>query len=85
MKAKFNTPVSNLTATERLRLAAKREQHRTTLEANREFRYGQVLAVRALQASGVSAPEALKRVGISRAGFCDWGLKLSAKFKAEEL
>jgi hypothetical protein len=85
MKAKFNTPVTNFSDAERLRLAAKRENRRAAMQANRELRFGQVLAVRALRASGVSTPDALRKVGISRSGYCDWGLKLGATFKAEEL
>jgi len=85
LKAKFNTPVTNLTNAERLRLAARREARRAATEAHREFRFGQVLAVRALKASGVSTPEAFKQIGISRSGFCDWGIKLDATFRAEEL
>jgi len=85
LKAKFNTPVTNLSNTERLRLAAKREARRAATEVHREFRFGQVLAVRALKASGVSTPVAFKQIQISRSGFCDWGIKLDATFRAEEL
>lgn len=85
MKAKFNLPATNLSDTERLRLAAKRENRRAMMQANQEFRFGQVLAVRAIKESGVSTVAALKAVGISRSGYCDWGIKLDANFRAEEL
>jgi len=85
LKAKFNTPATNLSDTERLRLAAKRENRRAMMQANQEFRFGQVLAVRAIKESGVSTVAALKAVGISRSGYCDWGIKLDANFRAEEL
>lgn len=85
MRPKYNTPATNLSDTERLRLAAKREARRAAAEAHREFRFSQVMAVRALKASGTSTPDALKRVGVSRSGYCDWGIKLDAALRAEEL
>ena len=85
MRPKYNTPATNLSDTERLRLAAKREARRAAAEAHREIRFSQVMAVRALKASGTSSPDALKRVGVSRSGYCDWGIKLDAALRAEEL
>ncbi|GAA1214947.1 hypothetical protein GCM10009655_12700 [Rhodoglobus aureus] len=85
MRPKYNSPATNLSDTERLRLAAKREARRAAAEAHREFRFSQVMAVRALKASGTSTPDALKRVGVSRSGYCDWGIKLEAALRAEEL
>ncbi|TQO20637.1 hypothetical protein FB472_2278 [Rhodoglobus vestalii] len=55
------------------------------MEAHRQFRFGQVLAVRALKKSGFSTAHALKQVGLSRSGYCDWGIKLASRFAAEEL
>ncbi|TQO18520.1 hypothetical protein FB472_0037 [Rhodoglobus vestalii] len=85
LKARYNTPSTNFSDRERLRLAAKREALRAAAQTHRDFRFRQVLAVRAFRKSGVSSVEALSRVGISRSGFHDWGVKLDLTFNAEEL
>jgi len=85
MKVRYNMPVANLSSTERLRLAARREARRAAMQAHREYRFKQVIAVRALRKSGVSSNDALVRAGISRSGYHDWSVKLSSTFDAEEL